>query len=220
MAASPPTTTPATRGSRPSADATRERILDAALDLFADRSFDGASTREIAARAGVSQPSLAYHYRTKEALWQAAVGRLFAELDATMLERVDGLRGVDLVTTAKLVIRDFVAFSAAHPQLHRIITQESKGEGRRMDWLVDEHIRPLYELSTDMFARLVELGAVPDIPPTFLYYLLTGAGPTIFVLAPECRRLAGFDPLEPDAVETHADAVIELLFGSVSRPSR
>jgi len=88
------------------------------------------------------------------------------------------------------------------------------------DWTVDEHIRLLYELSTEMFARLVELGAVPDIPPTFLYYLLTGAGPTIFVLAPECRRLAGFDPLEPDAVETHADAVIELLFGSVSRPSR
>ena len=54
---------------------------------------------------------------------------------------------------------------------------------------------------------------MPDIPPPFLYYLLTGAGPTIFVLAPECRRLAGFDPLAPDAVETHADAVIDLLFG-------
>ena len=220
MRSSPPATSPATRASRPSADATRERILDAALDLFADRSFDGASTREIAGRAGVSQPSLAYHYRTKEALWRAAVGRLFAELDASMVDRVDGLRGVDPVTTAKLLIRDFIAFSAAHPQLHRIITQESKGEGRRMDWLVDEHIRPLYELTTAMFARLVEIGAVPDIPPAFLYYLLTGAGPTIFVLAPECRRLAGFDPLEPDAVDTHADAVIELLFGSVSRPSR
>ena len=56
------------RSPRRSADATRERILDAALDLFADRSFDGASTREIAQRAGVSQPSLNYHFRTKQEL--------------------------------------------------------------------------------------------------------------------------------------------------------
>jgi TetR/AcrR family transcriptional regulator len=114
---------------------------------------------------------------------------------------------------AELVIRDFITFSAAHPQLHRIITQESKGEGERIDWLVDEHARPLSEMTTDLFTRLVDQGAVPDIPVTHLYHILTGAGPTIFVLAPECRRLAGFDPLGPDAVETHADAVIRLLFG-------
>ena len=206
------------RPTRPSADATRARILAAALDLFADRSFEGATTRDIAARAGVSQPSLNYHFRSKDELWRAAVAGLFDDLGTAMTARVDGLRGVDLVTTAKLVIRDFVAFSAAHPQLHRIITQESKAEGERIDWLVDQHVRPLYEVTTAMFERLVEQGAVPAIPAPFLYYLLTGAGPTIFVLAPECRRLAGFDPLTPEAVQTHADAVIRLLFGPDPTP--
>ena len=203
----------AARRTRPSADATRQRILAAALDLFADRSYEGATTREIAQRAGVSQPSLGYHFRTKEELWRAAVDQLFTELRASLAARLDGLRGVDDVTTAELVVRDFIAFSAAHPHLHRIITQESKGEGGRIDWLVDTHVRPLYEATTALFARLAEQGAVPDVPAPFLYYILTGAGPTIFVLAPECRRLAGFDPLAPEAVETHADAVIELLFG-------
>jgi AcrR family transcriptional regulator len=209
----------AVRTTRPSADATRERILDAALDLFADRSFAGATTREIARHAGVSQPSLGYHFRTKEELWRASVARLFTDLTAALAARVEGLRGVDDVTAAKLVIRDFVTFSAAHPQLHRIITQESKGEGERIDWLVDEHIRPLYEMTTSMFRRLVDAGAVADIPTPHLYYLLTGAGPTIFVLAPECRRLAGFDPLGAEAVTTHADAVIQLLFGAPPRGS-
>jgi AcrR family transcriptional regulator len=208
-----PPTTKDPRVTRPSADATRQRILDAALDLFADLSYEGATTREIAARAGVSQPSLNYHFQSKEVLWRAAVDGLFARLNAALLGRIDGLRGVDPVTTAKLVVRDFIAFSAANPQLHRIITQESKTDGERIDWLVDRHVRPLYELTTAMFERLVELGAVADIPAPHLYYLLTGAGPTIFVHAPECRRLAGFDPLGPEAVETHADAVITLLFG-------
>jgi len=209
MASSPS----AARRTRPSADATRDRILAAALDLFADRSFEGATTREIAHRAGVSQPSLNYHFRSKDELWRAAVDGLFAELGATLRARLDGLRGVDEVTTAELVIRDFITFSAAHPQLHRIITQECKGEGERIDWLVDTHVRPLYDVTTSLFSRLAAQGAVPDIPAPFLYYILTGAGPTIFVLAPECRRLAGFDPRRPESVATHADAVVDLLFG-------
>ena len=74
-----PTTTTA-RATRPSADATRERILAAALDLFSELSFDGATTREIAARAGVTQPLLNYHFSSKDELWRAAVDGLFAEL--------------------------------------------------------------------------------------------------------------------------------------------
>lgn len=192
---------------------TRERILTAALDRFADLSYDGASTRAIAEAAGVSQPSLAYHFRSKDELWRTVVDGLFAELAAMLTGRIDGLRGVDELTTAKLVARDFITFSAAHPQLHRIILQESKTEGGRIDWLVDTHVRPLFEMTTALFARLSEAGHLPAVPPAFLYYILTGAGPTIFVLAPECRRLAGFDPTDPSAVETHADAVVALLFG-------
>src|SRR6478609_1380227 len=96
------------RTTRPSADATRERIIAAAVDRFADRSFEGATTREIAAAAGVSQPSLNYHFRSKDELWRAAVDSLFARLDATMRTRIEGLRGVDLLTTAKLAVRDFI----------------------------------------------------------------------------------------------------------------
>ena len=62
---------------RSSADPTRDRILAAAIDLFSERSFDGATTREIAARAGVTQPLLNYHYRSKDELWRAAVDSLF-----------------------------------------------------------------------------------------------------------------------------------------------
>ena len=79
--------TAAVRTTRPSADSTRERILDAALDVFAERSFDGASTREIALRSGVTQPLLNYHFSTKVELWRAAVDRLFALLTSTLSAR-------------------------------------------------------------------------------------------------------------------------------------
>ena len=202
------------RVTRPSADATRERIVAAAVDLFSERSFDGATTRDIATRAAVAQPLLNYHFHSKEALWQAAVDSLFDLLNRAMDERTSGLRGVDEITRAKLIVREFITFSARNPQLHRIIMQESKADGSRMDYLVDQHVRPIYERTIELFESLSRLGAVPNVPAPHLYYILTGAGPTMFVLAPECRRLSSLDPSADDVIEAHADAVCRLLFGS------
>lgn len=205
---------PKARATRPSADATRERIVVAALDLFSELSFEGATTREIAARAEVTQPLVNYHFSSKDELWFAAVDRIFAQLNDALTGRAQGLRGVDELTTAKLLIREFVYFCAAHPQLHRIITQECKTDGPRMDWLVERHVRPVYEQTTAMLDGLVAAGHLPAVPAAHLYYILTGAAPTMFVLGPECRRLTGLDPKAPEVVEAHADAVIALLFGA------
>jgi TetR/AcrR family transcriptional regulator len=207
-------TTTSGRATRPSADGTRERILSAALDLFSELSFEGATTRDIAARAGVTQPLLNYHFSSKDELWRAAVDGMFEALAGALSARAEGLRGVDELTVARLLTREFIYFSASHPQLHRVITQECKTDGPRMDWLVEHHIRPRYEETTALFARLVEQGDLPDIPAAHLYYIVTGAGPTMFVLAPECRRLAGIDPEAPAVIEAHADAVTALIFGA------
>lgn len=199
---------------RPSADGTRERIVAAASDLFAERSFEGATTREIAARAGVTQPLLNYHYESKDALWRAAVDSLFGALGASMMSRLQAMSELDELTRAKLSVREFVVFSARHPQLHGIITQESKADSARMDYLVEQHVRPLYETTVATFEHLVREGAIAPIAPEHLYYILTGAGPTMFVLAPECRRLTGLDPTSDEVIEAHADAVCTLLFGA------
>lgn len=201
------------RTQRPSADATRDALVAAAIELFSERSFVGATTRQIAARAGVAQALLTYHFRSKDALWHAAVDSLFDRLESTMNARLAGLRGVDEVASARLLVHEFVMFSAYHPQLHRILTQESKTDGPHVDHVV-ARIRPLYERAVDLFDRLARAGAVPDIPASHLYYILTGAGPTMFVLAPECRQLTGLDPTADDVIATHADAVCRLLFGS------
>jgi TetR/AcrR family transcriptional regulator len=203
--------------SRPAGLETRRAILDAALDLFSERSFDGASTRAIAEVAGVTQPLLNYHFAGKEELWRAAVDDLFARFRTSMQQRLSGLRGVDEITIAKLMVRHFVEFSAANPQLHRIIMQESKRAGDRLDWLIETHVRPLYENAVAMFERLAERGELAPVAPAHLYYLLIGAGATVFVMAPECERLTGVDPFAPEFVAAHADLVVDVLIRATTK---
>ena len=64
---------PARSGRRPGGGGTREAILTAARELFADRGFDGATIRAIADRAAVD-PALVYHYfDAKERLFEAVL---------------------------------------------------------------------------------------------------------------------------------------------------
>ncbi len=52
-------------------DETRLRIMAAAIELFGEYGFDGASTRDIAARAGVNAPALQYYFENKAGVLRA-----------------------------------------------------------------------------------------------------------------------------------------------------
>lgn len=62
---------PASSSPRLPGDERRERILDAALRVFAERGFHGATTRELAKAAGVSEALMFRHFPTKEDLYLA-----------------------------------------------------------------------------------------------------------------------------------------------------
>jgi AcrR family transcriptional regulator len=73
VASDAPNSSPA-EGSGPKS--TRERILDAALDLFIEKGFDKTSLREIAEQLGVTKAALYYHFASKEDILMALHMRL------------------------------------------------------------------------------------------------------------------------------------------------
>lgn len=56
-------------------DATRELVLDAALEMFVEQGYRATSVRDIAARCGMTHPGLLYHFPSKAALLMAALQR-------------------------------------------------------------------------------------------------------------------------------------------------
>ena len=104
-------------------DATRGRILEAALEVFAERGFDGAATREIAARSGTNLGLIKYYFDTKEKLWRAAVDRVFGAL----AEVVGGALPAELDREGLVgVIRELVRFAARNPSFIRVMNDEGR----------------------------------------------------------------------------------------------
>jgi hypothetical protein len=89
-----------------------------------------------------------------------------------------------------------------------------------MRWIVDRHVRRLFEGVTAMLGAAEGPGVLRvDLPPIHLHYIIAGAVGLFFHQAAECKRLSGIDPFDEEVVETHARAVEELLLGPVAAPA-
>lgn len=66
-----------------SADETKERLIQAVIDLLPERPADALSVRDIAQRAGVNHGLVHRHFGSKEALVREALGRASAQVHAT-----------------------------------------------------------------------------------------------------------------------------------------
>jgi len=69
--------------------ATKQRILDSAERLFAEYGFAGTSLRSIIADAQVNLAAIHYHYRSKEALFDAVILRRLEPINRERLELLD-----------------------------------------------------------------------------------------------------------------------------------
>lgn len=217
---------PASRGRRTQARsaATREAILEAALHEFSAHGFDAASTRTIAARAGVHQPQINYHFSSKLELWQAAVDHLFEHLDAELVPAVtaaldaggDPTRSSDrdeidaAAATLTAAIGALIRTAHRYPQLNRIIVTEATHDSDRLGWIVDRHVAGRFAAISTVWQSLRAAGRVADVEPVMAYYTLIGAASLLYSNAPEARRLIGHDPIDDDLVERHIDLVVGL----------
>jgi AcrR family transcriptional regulator len=86
-------TTTSARGGYAKGRATRQEIIRAAILVFADVGYHGASLRDIAARVGISHPGLLHHFPNKVALLEAVL-EYRDEVDEESFEE-DLARGTD-----------------------------------------------------------------------------------------------------------------------------
>lgn len=184
--------------------------------MFARRGLKGATTVEIAKRAGVAQALVHYHFKNKDELFDAAVRHVLA----TMRDEFDAVdretRDLDAADRIKVMLRRFVHFSARNPHVALLvghvgdrfaaIGQEADGAS-----VLAGLWAPLVELHKA--GRLREELSLPHIA-----IAITSAGAAIFQQAAILRALFGMDVFDPAVVDAHADTIVEL-FNGVLRQS-
>ena len=197
----------------------RDRILAAALDLFANRGFDAVSTTDIAQQAASSQSVVLYHFKTKEELWRAAMRSLFETVSIKPAFEGTMYKDLDTVARLRVLLRGFVIASARHPELGRVINREGASNSERVAWLFTELAEPNYAAFEVLFAEGAARGMLKDYPAGMLTLLAHGAAACLFNLSSIAAMLVGKNPFDEDVVEQQADIVVDVLLNGLVKPA-
>ena len=196
------------------AEDTREQILAAAIREFASGGFDGVSTRAIAEAAGVRHALVTYHFQGKDGLWRAALDRTVRSFVERQRVRCEGLRGVDDVQKLRLLLEDFVRYSAGNTDLHRLMTHAVSGTSPQLEEIITDYLRDYFVMMADLIKRAQHSNHFVEGDPNHLHYLFIGAATRVFMQAPEVQKIMGLSPLSESFVSKHVHQCLALFFRS------
>ena len=180
---------------------TRKDILLAAICEFARVGYEGASTLVIAKAAATKQPSLNYHFGSKEKLWQASVDYAFTELTVTFETIHDTVGDMAPVDVLKVMLRTINRFAMRNPKHIDIMRQEMGSRSARTEYLLSKHLVPMYQHINRVIEAAVAAKQIRDYPPAFLSSLLFGAVTHFFSVGQAMDTVYGIDVTDlPQAV--------------------
>jgi TetR/AcrR family transcriptional regulator len=182
------------RKPRASAIANRTAILNAALLVFADKGYEGATTREIAAKAKLELGHLSKYFQSKELLWlevmRDSASKIQQLLDASALHGSRAQKS----RQAREFLPGFLRFFADNYLLTRVMLQEFSVASPRHDWVVKNVGKPIWNRLEPLFEQMKSAKASADYEPIFGYFSLIGAALLFFGSSSEIRTIAGLDP--------------------------
>ncbi|MDQ1702266.1 MAG: TetR/AcrR family transcriptional regulator [Frankiaceae bacterium] len=191
------------------------RLLQGALDAFAERGYDGTSVRELSRQLQVSHALLTGRFGSKEGLWFAAMEHALADSERSWLRLADAPDLDDLDALRRAIVRQ-VEFSAEHPQVLRIMSHEGAIDSPRIRFVVDRFVNLLRPFVEDRLDRLVAAGRIRPVPYATLHYLVVQGGGAMFASPIESALLGAAQPPRPGDIRRHAEAVADVIVAGLS----
>ena len=188
-------------------DDARSRLIEAAIELFADKGYEGTSVRDLATAAGANVAAVSYHFGSKDALYTETLRACLApctEMRERMQAHLDVARrkkGRKAAENAlRECIRDFLAIlmSPAARHSHLVLREQSEGKAR-FEPVIREFFQPVGTI-----LREVILMWAPELPQLTVFMTISGIiGQCLHMYKARAsyRVLAGVDSHSSEYIE-------------------
>ena len=158
------------------ANDTRERILDAALEMFSQNGYAGTNIRELSASLGLVKSGIYKHFESKEEIWNTLLDRMIAYYgerfgSAEHLPPVpDSLEDlVDMtMQMVGLTVRDEKII-----MMRKVLSIEQFRDERARDLASKHFLTGLTEMFTQVFSGMMDKGLLRKDDPAMLAFAYT-----------------------------------------------
>jgi TetR/AcrR family transcriptional regulator len=146
-----------------------DKILVAALEVFADCGFKGATIDQIATRAGLSKPNLLYYFRRKKDLYLAVLERtLDMWLEPLRAIRADG----DPAEEIRAYINRKLEISKLRPTASRMFANEMIQGAPLLKTILQGDLREIVDEKAAVIRGWAKAGRIADVDPYHLIFVI------------------------------------------------
>ena len=196
------------------AEATQQRILDAAEAAFSRHGLNGARIDAIARGAGVTTAMIHYYFNSKEGLYKAVLRRpateshdIMARLNLAELPPAEALRAF---------IRAVIAYEAKHPYRGMLWFQEAQQNQGEYFKHSTENWSDTFSYLTDILERGMADGSFQPLDPALTTVHILGTCIFYFNIHENWKHLVPeVDRLGPEQVEQHTAGAIALILSGI-----
>ncbi len=194
----------------------RDRLIEAARELFARDGFDAASVRDITARAHANLGAITYHFGSKEALYHAVIERFATPLaDRLATISVEAGPPLERLATAMWAFMDHIW---SHPEMPRLILRELAS-----DRPLPEPVAQVIRRNMESFSRMVTEGQASGTiragEPHLMAMSIAGQPLFLALASRAIRQAIGTDPGDPAIRALIAEHVIANMKAALANPA-
>ncbi len=167
--------------------ATREALMNAATDLFAQRGFEGTRVDQIAETAGVNKAMISYHFGGKGALYNEILRETFADAH----RRFEAIRHSDAPADERLraFIQTFADLALRRPALPAMVLREVMSGGLHIEKDLLPKLLAIFGLVQEIIDQGIEQGTFSAVNPYLTHISLLGSLVFFFAFTPIRARI-------------------------------
>ena len=157
----PATTTRAPKTNPASAD-TRQRLIDAAATLFAERGFQNVTVREICTASNANVAAVNYHFGDKAGLYRAVVTfaiQIMLETNELSQRAGDGLSPEEQLRGFVRVFVSRLTGEGPNAWVHRLMAREMEHPTEVLDQVMQQVLKPRIEYLCGVIGAIMQAGA-------------------------------------------------------------
>lgn len=195
---------------------TKQKIMDEALRLFAEKGLEGTSTREIAKASESNISLISYYFGGKEGLYKEII-KTFAVGAQAKIEHIlklyegQSLTVDTFVSQLKQIITEFVSLKASNPEMSILMQREALSGLPFAFEIYNDIFTSLGEKIVSIYKRSQKLGFVkPELHPYILFFSLVHSV-DYYVSASRCEtKFMQMCPKLPDEKELFINQLVKI----------
>jgi AcrR family transcriptional regulator len=195
----------------------KDEILNAAIELFSKRGFEGVSIREIATQADVHFASIRYHFGDKEDLYKACISKHGESrlLSAQLFLSAEPKNVEDMRLRLGYAIQDVFHIHNENPFLTKLLLSEVESTNHRSDLVLKKTMVAMAQTFTSFFKDCQNHHFLAqDLDPQFLTQSLMGVLHHFMRTENVRERLLSHKPLKNnESKDILIESIITLFLG-------